>query len=967
MKTWKNCFMGVLVTASLFSKDVQAKEVNYPENYVKMNSTTFTSILFGVVLVIILGMFAFSILRFRKNKSLKSHWRKVGLFFLTLFSLMILGLNFVLNIVATTVNLYFSPSYANQKQVDSSVAKTKNLVTEVQSEGSVLLENKKSTLPLKNGSKVNLFGISSVRLTYGGTGSGAANEATNITLQEGLEKAGLEVNTQLVEYYKKNLPEKKKADIHNLTGGDFSINELDVDSYPSDIIKDAQSFSDTAIVTFSRQGGEGGDLPMDMASYNGDADKHYLELQDVERKLLNVVKEKFNKVIVLVNSSNAMELGFLEDEGVDAALWIGNPGSTGAYGVGQIVTGQVNPSGRLVDTYAYDVTESPAYYNQGNFTYTNITETVKKDGEEVTEYPAHFLNYAEGIYVGYRYYETRFVDNATGKVDEAAYQKAVQYPFGYGLSYTNFKQEITSMKEDGDEIEVKVKVTNTGEVAGKDVAQVYYTAPYTAGGIEKSHVVLAGFGKTEVLEPGKSEELAIRFDRDDLASYDEKNEKAYVLDAGNYEIKLMNNAHDVLDSKTYTVAQKEVRKQRTSDKAEVTNAFEYAVGDVNYVTRNDWTGTLPTERTKDKEATDEISKALDLNQLVIENRDSDEDIIVRNNGLRLVDMVGLEYDDPKWEQILQQLSVADMKRLVGAGGYGTVEINSIDKPATVELDGPAGVNGIFKPIFGTQLNSEVVIASTWNTELAGKIGDAISSEALALGVVGLYAPAVNIHRTPFSGRNFEYYSEDPVVSGKMASAFVQNATKQGVYTYMKHFALNDQESNREGVATWSNEQAIREVYLKAFEIPVKEGKATGLMSSFNRIGTIWTGASYPLLTTVLRGEWGFKGTVITDGSFGKKYMNVDQAIRAGNDLILNPLPFLNSIQDTNTTKQALRAASKNILYTIANSKAMEVYVPKTRTWMLVVCVAELVIVGIWSLSMYAISGKIKSKKKDWVE
>nr|WP_237334211.1 glycoside hydrolase family 3 N-terminal domain-containing protein [Streptococcus marmotae] len=583
--------------------------------------------------------------------------------------------------------------------------------------------------------------------------------------------------------------------------------------------------------------------------------------------------------------------------------------------------------------------------------------------KRTTTFNYKFVNYQEGIYVGYRYYETRFVDNATGKVDEVAYQKAVQYPFGYGLSYTNFKQEITSMKEDGDEIEVKVKVTNTGEVAGKDVAQVYYTAPYTAGGIEKSHVVLAGFGKTEVLEPGKSEELAIRFDRDDLASYDEKNEKAYVLDAGNYEIKLMNNAHDVLDSKTYTVAQKEVRKQRTSDKAEVTNAFEYAVGDVNYVTRNDWAGTLPTKRTSDKEATDAVAKEVDRENFRI---DADAETPVdkveaEKNGLRLADLVGADYDDERWEKLVAQMTVAEMAALIGHGGYATIAVKSVDKPAVVDLDGPAGINGIFQGIKGIQYNSEVVVASTWNTALAEEMGDAFAKEALAHGIVGLYAPAVNIHRSPFSGRNFEYYSEDPVVSGQMASALVKKALDNGVYTFTKHFALNDQEDNREGVATWSNEQAIREVYLKAFELPVKEGGATAIMSSFNRIGTLWAGGNSDLLNTVLRGEWGFHGMVITDYD-GQSYMSPDQAIRNGGDLMLTPVGDDPTTLSTGTKEgvAALRQASKNILYTIAHSAALDIYKPKTKWWLVVLVAANIVLVALVGLGLV----KLTAKKKE---
>ncbi|HEL1971262.1 TPA: fibronectin type III-like domain-contianing protein [Streptococcus suis] len=657
----------------------------------------------------------------------------------------------------------------------------------------------------------------------------------------------------------------------------------------------------------------------------------------------------------------------LEDAGVDAALWIGGPGSTGLTGVANILAGEVNPSGRLVDTYAYDLESNPTYWNTGDFSYSNITyEKTPWGAKEPQIFNYKFVNYQEGIYLGYRYYETRFVDNATGQVDESAYDKVVQYPFGYGLSYTNFDQEITSMKEKGDKIEVNVKVTNTGDVAGKEVAQIYYTAPYTEGGVEKSHVVLAGFDKTEVLEPGKSEELTISFDRDDMASYDEKTEKAYVLDKGDYQIKLMNNAHDVLDSETYTVDSKEVLNQRSSDKAEVTNAFEYTVGDVNYVTRADWDGTLPTERTKDKEASEQIAAEVDRSNFCIDESSETpiDTVTTEDNGLRLVDLIGADYDDERWEQLVAQMSVDEMVNLVGFGGYATGAVKSIDKPAVVDLDGPAGINGIFQGIKGTQYNSEVVVASTWNTDLAEEMGDAFAKEALAHGIVGLYAPAVNIHRSPFSGRNFEYYSEDPLISGKMASSLVAKALENGVYTFTKHFALNDQEDNREGVATWSNEQAMREIYLKAFEIPVKEGGATAIMSSFNRIGTLWAGGNSDLLNTVLRDEWGFRGMVITDFD-GQDYMSPDQAIRNGGDLMLTPVGDAPTATSTGTEEgvSALRQASKNILYTVAHSAAFDIYKPKIKWWIVALVASNIALIGLTGLGLVELTGKKKEEKE----
>ncbi|MGT2682589.1 glycoside hydrolase family 3 C-terminal domain-containing protein [Streptococcus porci] len=955
----KTALTAVVAAGSVFTP-VSASD--YADSYQSWDAASIVKTTMICAIVAIVALLAFAVYRIIKNKSLKGKKKKIGFTLLSLLGLVVIGANYALNMFVNVVDTYFAPSYADDGKIADAEKVSKDLVTEIQEEGTVLLENKDQTLPLKKSSKVNIFGISSVAVTYGGSGSGAADESKNVNLQQGLESVGFEVNSELTDFYKENLPKKEGGNIFSLNGGDYNIYEPAKDKYSEDLLKNAKAFSDTAVVVISRNGGEGADLPQNMAEYQqGDKDKHYLELQDVEKDMLKTVTENFDKVVVLVNSSNAMELGFLEDAGVDAALWIGGPGSTGLNGVAKILSGEVNPSGRLVDTYAYDMTSNPTYWNTGDFSYTNISyEKTPWGAKEPQTFNYKFVNYQEGIYLGYRYYETRFVDNATGKMDEAAYDKAVQYPFGYGLSYTNFDKEITSMKEAGDKIEVTVKVTNTGDVAGKDVAQIYYTAPYTAGGIEKSHVVLAGFDKTKTLEPGQSDNLTIAFDRDDLASYDYKTEKAYVLDAGKYEIKLMNNAHDVIDSETYTVASKEVRKQRSSDKAEVTNAFEYAIGEIKYLSRNDWAGTEQTERTKDQEASAQVAEEIDnKNFRIDENSETPvNNVATKDNNLRLVDLVGADYDDERWDKLVAQMSVDEMTKLIGFGGYATGAVKSIDKPAVVDLDGPAGINGIFQGIKGIQYNSEVVVASTWNTDLAEKMGDAFAKEALAHGIVGLYAPAVNIHRSPFSGRNFEYYSEDPLISGKMASALVAKALENGVYTFTKHFALNDQEDNREGVATWSNEQAIREIYLKAFEIPVKEGGATAIMSSFNRIGTLWAGGNKDLLDTVLRKEWGFHGMVITDYD-GQEYMSPDQAIRNGGDLMLSTLGDMPTAVSTGTEEgvTALRRASKNILYTVAHSAAFDIYKPKTKWWIVALVAGNVALIGLTGLGLIKVTGK----------
>ncbi len=820
------------------------------------------------------------------------------------------------------INQHFSSVKVDDMAVDDATTASRDITTKIEEEGIVLLENKNDTLPLSTdkNAKVNVFGQSSVSLVYGGAGSGASDETDNVTLQSGLQEAGFEVNDDLTQFYEDHKTKKKGQNVFNLKGGDYNINEPATSEYSDKLLSDAKAFSDTAIVVFSRNGGEGGDLPMDMASYTGgDAGKHYLELQTCEEEMLAMVEANFDHVIVLINSSNAMELGFLEDEKVDAALWIGGPGSTGCVAVGEVLSGIVNPSGRLVDTYAYDLTTAPAYYNAGDFTYTS-------NGEDTKE---HYVEYAEGIYVGYRYYETRYVDNETGKCDEDAYSQVVQYPFGYGLSYTTFEQKITNHEVKDGKINVEIEVKNTGKVAGKDVAQVYVTAPYTNGGIEKSFVELEGFAKTGMIEPGKSEKVNVSFDVEDMAAYDYTDKGCYVLDKGTYEIKLMNNAHDVMDSFTYDVDDTIVYDEnnaRSTDETAAVNAFDFAAGDVTYVSRSDWEGTLPTERVETKEATTEILDQLDLdniNKLYVNPSNDGEKITTgADNGLTLNDMVGVSYDDETWDQLLDELSVEDMAKLMGYGGFSTVEIASIDKVATIDIDGPAGLNALTSDISGVQFPSEAVIGSTYNVDLVDEMGQTYAQEANAHGVVGLYAPGLNIHRTPFSGRNFEYYSEDPVLNGKLGAAMTRGCNSMGVYCYPKHFALNDQETNRSGVCVWSNEQAIREIYLKAFEIVVKEGNNHGLMSSYNRIGTVWSGGCEQLLTTVLRGEWGFEGAVATDYA-NAKLLNADQALMAGGDLMLSTTgaTLSDSVTGSVEGQQKLRQAAKNVLYMVVNSRA----------------------------------------------
>ena len=837
-----------------------------------------------------------------------------------------------------TANL--NPLLTGQKQVttgqsltvEQAADQSRAMAQELVQEGAVLLKDQNNALPLAEGTAVNLFGYGSVDPIYGGSGSGASDTSSNIDLVTGLTNAGFTVNQELVDFYKKS--GVSRAAQKGFEGSNFTPAEVPAAQYTDTLLQNAKAFSDVAIVTFSRVGGEGGDLPQDMyaAGYSKTDDgRHYLELTQDEEDLLALIKAQgFGKVIVLINSSNAMELGFLEDDSIDAALWIGSLGSTGFNAVGEILSGNVNPSGRLSDTYAYDLTTAPAYWNAGDFTYSNLNH--------------HYVEYAEGIYVGYRFYETRYVDNTTGVCDEAAYAKAVQYPFGYGLSYTTFEQSIADYKTSDSAIEMTVEVKNTGAVAGKDVVQVYYTAPYTVGGIEKSHVVLAGFAKTGLLQPGASEKVTVTFAPEDMASYDETGAKAYVLEAGTYQIKLMNNAHEVIDQREYEVPATITYSgdnARSTDLVAATNEFEdVAQGQIQkYVSRADWEGTLPTTRTDGKTASAETVAAKE-NAPVYENNDSDQPITIADHGLTLEDMTGLDYDDPKWDDLLEQLSVDDMTNMISNGGWSTPEVASVGKPATNDLDGPAGINSLVSSLKGVSFPSEVIVGSSWNTDLAQRFGTAFGAEAAANHVVGLYAPGMNIHRTPFSGRNFEYYSEDGLLSGKMGAAMVQGVGSQGVYTYIKHFALNDQESNRLSISVWANEQSIREIYLKPFEISVKEGGTTAVMSSYSRLGNTWAGASKALLTDVLRNEWGFHGMVVTDSAMGNTgWMDINLALRAGGDMMLC-LMGVKLDSSSNTAQQAMRRACHNILYTQANSIAIAAAVDNTPYWLILLAIVD---------------------------
>ena len=851
--------------------------------------------------------------------------------------------------LAVTVNLIcFGPmsslislAMGDGSVTDETAASANELCQTIAEEGIVLVKNE-GALPLSN-TKLNVFGWSSTNPVYGGTGSGGLSESyPTVSLLEGLSNAGIEYNTAISDFYTEFRDSRPTV---GMWGQDWTIPEPTMEEYDAaGIFENAKEYSDTALIVISRSGGEGADLP---TSYDGedtfeeggtwgasgvrlssqaddlDASKHYLELSNREIAMVERVTSEFDNVIVVINAANAMELGWLDQyDSIKGALVMAGPGQTGFNALGEILMGNVNPSAKMVDTYVYDLTATPTWNNFGHFAYDNVSEF------EIEGATPTFVNYNESIYVGYKFYETAA---AEGLID---YDATVQYPFGYGLSYTTFTQEMGAISESNGTITFDVTVTNTGDVAGKDVVQVYYNPPYTNGGIEKASANLIAFDKTDLLEPGASQTLTLSFNVEDMASYDTYGAGAYVLEAGDYVISINSDSHNIIDSQTYTVDETVVYDEnnaRSTDAVAATNQFAAAEGDVTYLSRADGFANYAeaTAAPASLSMSDEAKAAFLNNSNYDPNNYNNADDVMpttgAKNGLTLADLRGVDYDDPQWDSLLDQMTVSEMDTLIAIGGYQTSAINSIGKVQTIDCDGPASINNNFTGKGSIGFPAAVMIAATWNTDLAHDFGERIGKMADEMGVSGWYAPAMNTHRSAFAGRNFEYYSEDGVLGGKMAANAILGAQEHGVYAYMKHFALNDQETNRDVMlCTWSNEQAIREIYLKPFEIAVKEGGCQAVMSSFNYIGAVWAGACDELLNNVLRDEWGFRGFVLTDYFGNTTYMDADQAIRGGTDCMLVAYDTpTNHVTDTTsaTSVLAMRQACKNILYTTVNSRA----------------------------------------------
>jgi len=888
----------------------------------------------------------------------------------------------------------------------------KELCEQVAAEGIVLLKNEDNALPLgANEKKVAFLGQDSADFVYGGAGSGSVDTAAAPDMKQAFERAGFTVDKTVWDFYTTGAGKAYRKTVPTAQGsGGFAVNEVPASKY-TDAVKNSLNNNDAIICVIGRSGGESFDLPMTVNAkgYTPAGNYLYLQIDENERDMLKLACSTGKKVILVVNANNAMELGFLEEPeyaNIKAVLWVGGVGQEGLYALGEVFSGKVNPSGRLPDTYAYDSLSAPANANLGRYSITNADQV-----NDYADKANTYIVYAEGIYIGYRYYETRYEDSVLnqGNAGDYDYSASVQYPFGYGLSYTTFEWSDYKVEEKDSSFEISVTVTNTGAHAGKDVVEIYMQSPYTQydkdNNVEKAAVELVGYAKTELLKakadgvPAEeySQTVTVSVDKEMMKAYDYTEAKTYIVDDGNYYITAATNAHtavnnillekaktetietdrmfgngdaslvykytqNAFDATTYSVSQED------KDYA-VTNQFDgvdvnyYEDGSLVYLTRKNWTGTFPTTY-KDGEwtATAEMINDLNWNRSDEVVNDPNAVMPVNSSGTSytVADAIGKDYDDPIWDKLVNQISADKMMELVRCGGYKTIALKAIGLPATVAKDGPSGISGTL--VGGTSCMAwpvETMMAATWNDALIEEMGKLIGEASINSNTTGWYAPGANIHRSPYSGRNFEYYSEDGLLSGKIGAAAMRGVRSMGVIAYMKHFALNDQETSRSGGAYFANEQAVREVFLKGFEYIVREGGATAAMASMNRIGATWAGAHKGLMTEVLRNEWGFRGTVITDQASvpAMFYQDIISGLWAGNEMWLNTSSNFWKLNDyysgatTNPTIMSnVHKAAKNIIYTVVNSNAVQEYqglknegTTGMPVWQILLIVADVVI------------------------
>jgi len=965
---------------------------------------------------------------------MKKAKKPIGIVLIAIMLIICIALDGLAVRFSTVATRFWSGTFGTvETQSDDTQLKATDAAAEltetIAEEGFVLLKNN-GTLPLKptkENRNVALLGYASYSPTYIGAGSvsQAGSYLSNdfIDFYDAFETAGFSCNKDMKAFYAKY--GNSNGATGDMSGSGWS-QATGVDDGPIEgdsaicvayraALEAAAAEAKTAVLVFARVGAEGGDCALDMTgATNGDAGKHYLQFQQTEIDLINYAEEHFENVIVVINSSNVMELGELDAESVDAVLWIGGPGSTGIQALADIVAGDVNPSGHLPDTYAYDLKTAPSYWSatcgsyanydefgESTYTYNGVTYTFNNKVDGGVTYDV------EGIYVGYRYYET------AAEEDYIDYDTTVQYPFGFGLSYTDFDWEVVSSKigDTHGEVSVQVKVTNVGSVAGKDVVQLYYTAPYYADrGIEKSSKVLGAFAKTSTLKPGESENLTLTMPVDNLASYDYLGERCYVADEGTYYFNLQTDSHNVkvnsdgssLSAISYEVATRRIYKDsgvgaRSTDLVAAENAFDNSsVGDGNigntipYVSRADFAGTHPsvTMGKRLDEYTD-LMMGADMIKYITEESLGGSDVVLENdanyvsaslvpvatnqkNGLSMLDVAGYtEWDDEVWDLLINQMSTTELAILIEDCGYGTPEIESIGKTLATDIDGPAGISSANLNYYGNEYTSEPVMAATFNVDLIREVGESVGREAAVAGVNGWYAPGADTHRTPFNGRCGEYFSEDPILSGKMAAAEVGGAQSKGLYVYLKHFVCNDNDLNRGGMYTWINEQELREIQLGAFEYAVKEEQCSGLMMAYNRVGPTECSVSYALNTTVLQKEWGYRGASVTDGYSAAigcdKYEHPDLQLRAGSGLLLytggfgGTGGFTENTTDTEAGIAMMHDMAKKVIYRHANSNAMNISRDYTPYWIIpVVAVNVLLIAAAAVIYIFMVRGKKES-------
>ena len=861
----------------------------------------------------------------------------------------------------------------------------KDLAIEVASEGFVLLKNENNVLPLAKGGKVSLFGMHSVSLIASTSGSAGgstgANGIAESTLQMAMENAGYRVNAKLVDLYTK----------HKTLG--TTSNELPMNYYSAATISSYNGYGDAAIIVFSRTGSEGGDKLVSNVTDHSNPRDHELMLDDNEKALVKHVKEHYpNKpIIVLINSSNILQIPELAEPkatseyGVDAIFWVGNTGNNAIEAIGKLISGEVNPSGHTVEVWERDFTKGPSFTNFGN-----QTQNVDENGDtmdaffyhngEATKYAT--IEYREGIYVGYKYYETRYEDAVLkqGNAGDYDYAATVAYPFGYGLSYTDFEWSDLKVDWDGDLCTASVTVKNTGFTSGKDVVEFYVQSPYIPGGVEKAAVALAQYVKTAELAPGESQRVSVTFSKQDIASYDAKDAKTYVIDAGDWYVTAAHDAHEAVNNvlaakgKTtadgmtangntamaakYTVSERELLNKDAVSGAEVTNQLDDIVyaDDTVYLSRSDWSvmdnngleyatgvakgvsnvgnisGDVPTYV-----ISDDLRAKFELKGFAASLNPTDPTDAAlypgkegytygAKNNLKLIDMVGLDYNDPKWDLLLDELKLSEMHQLFNKSGWGSLAVESVGKPKTYEYDAPHGIANFLTDAVIYSYPCATMTAATWSQDVQRIYGNAIGEDAIASNTEGWYAPGINIHRTPFGARNYEYYSEDAVLTGLCSAAVCAGVEAHGMHAYIKHFVMNDADTNRAAngcVAVWGTEQATREIYLKPFQYSIQKGGAQGIMLTMCRVGWQFTFGSYPLMSAICRNEWGWHGCYITDYTTTMKGAGADQYLAAGGTLIHATAEQSLSDVKSGWCRKLIREAVHQILYNTANSLAVD--------------------------------------------